>query len=74
MYSLERINYLKGKAKKTWPLQGIEQKIYAAGLLLVISGVIISILLKDWQYFERFGSLVVILGIYVAWRDLTGSI
>ena len=37
-------------------------------------GVALSISLKDWQYFERSGSLIVILGIIVAWKDITGDL
>jgi hypothetical protein len=29
---------------------------------------------KDWGLFERSGSLIVIAGVALAWRDLTGKI
>jgi len=74
MLDLESINLLKKKAKKPWPLRGIEQKIYAANILLVASGIAQSIALKDWQYFERSGSLVIVLGIVIAWKDFSDHI
>lgn len=37
-------------------------------------GIALSISLKDWQCFARSGSLIVILGIIVAWKDITGNL
>lgn len=68
------INYLKEKAKKPWPFKGIETKIYIANILLFISGISMSISFKSWQHLEGAGSLIVIVGISVAWRDLSGRI
>jgi len=45
-----------------------------AAILLSVMGIALSISLKDWQYFARSGSLIVILGIIVAWKDITGNL
>ncbi len=68
------IDKVTEQAKSFWPFKGIEQRIYLATILLSVMGVALSISLKDWQYFERSGSLIVILGIIVAWEDITGNL
>jgi len=60
---MDVIELMKEKAKKPYPLARLERRIYAANFLLVVSGISLSILFKDGQYFERFGSLIVIVGI-----------
>ena len=52
------------------PLRGLEQRIYAAVILLLAWGVVQSVQFRDWQYFERSGSLVIVIAIMLAWRDL----
>jgi len=69
---MDVIELIKKKAKKPYPLAGVERSIFAANILLIVSGISLSISFKDGQYFERFGSLIVIVGILVAWKDLTG--
>ncbi|KQC08983.1 MAG: hypothetical protein APR62_03620 [Smithella sp. SDB] len=51
-------------------MRGIECKVAVAVLLLLIFGTILSLVSQDWQYFERSGSLVVLVGIGIAWRDI----
>lgn len=69
---MDVIELIKEKAKKPYPLSKVERSIYAANFLLIVSGIALSLSLNDGQYFERFGSLIVIVGIKVAWKDLTG--
>jgi hypothetical protein len=38
-------------------------------MLLLACGVVQSVQFNDWQYFERSGALVIIVGIMLAWRD-----
>lgn len=38
-----------------------------------ISGVIVSFINNDWEWFQRAGSLIVAIGVYVAARDI-GSV
>ena len=68
------IDEVTKQVKSFWPLKGIEQRIYLATILLSVMGVALSISLKDWQCFARSGSLIVILGIIVAWKDITGNL
>jgi hypothetical protein len=68
------IDKITERAKSFWPFKGIEQRISLATILLTVMGVALSISLKDWQYFERSGSLIVILGIIVAWKDIAGDL
>lgn len=69
-----RIDKVTERAKGFWPFKGIEQRIFLATILLIVMGIALSISLKDWQYFARSGSLIVILGIIVAWKDITGDL
>lgn len=71
MFSIEVINL---KLKSVYPMVGFERKIYAAVLLLIIAGFSFSISLSDWQYFERSGALIIIVGILLALKDMTGRI
>jgi len=71
---MKELENLKIRMKSPLPMRGVERKIYAANTLLLLSGVVVSLSLKDWQYFERIGSLIVIVGIAVAWRDLVGRV
>lgn len=68
------IDEVTKRAKSFWPFRGIEQRIYLATILLSVMGVALSISLKDWQCFARSGSLIVILGIIVAWNDIAGNL
>jgi hypothetical protein len=71
MVPLELIN---SKLKSVYPMVGFERKVYVAVLLLIVAGFSLSISLADWQYFERSGSLVIIVGILLALKDMTGKI
>lgn len=69
-----RIDTVIKQAKSFWSFKGIEQRIFLATILLSVMGIALSVSLKDWQYFARAGSLIVILGIIVAWKDITGDL
>jgi hypothetical protein len=71
MVPLELMN---SKLKSVYPMVGLERKIYAAVLLLIVAGFSLSISFADWQYFERSGSLIIIVGILLALKDMTGKI
>jgi hypothetical protein len=57
--------------KLRWPipLRGFEQRLYAAVVLSIVFGIAWSISARDWQYFERSGSLVIVAAVTMAWRD-----
>lgn len=71
MVPLKQIN---SKLTSIYPMVGFESKIYVAVLLLIVAGLSLSISLADWQYFERSGSLIIIVGILLALKDMTGKI
>ncbi len=71
---MNNIEPLKLKLRKPFPLKGIERKIFLAIALLLVSGIALSISIGDWQYFAGSGSLVVIVGISVTWRDIAGNV
>ncbi len=53
----------------------LEVKILICSFLITtILGVLPSIILKDWEWFSKSGSLLVVFGIYVVWRDYKGEI
>lgn len=62
------------KLKLPIPMQGIEIKITLAVLLTLIAGVLISRETGDQSWFARSGSVVVLLGIYLVWRDLVSLV
>jgi len=55
-------------------MRGIERRVTAAVALSLAFGMACSISLRDWQYFERSGSLVILVDIVVAWRDLVSLV
>lgn len=65
---------IEKKLKRPIPMRGLERRLYAAVLLLIICGLMWSFLLHDWQYFERSGSLLIIVAIALTWRDLVSLI
>jgi hypothetical protein len=71
---MEEISDLINKYKHPYPQNRIEISTCLAAILHAINGVSWSISLSDWQYLERSGAIVVVIGILLAWRDLTGKI
>ena len=66
---MSRDEQIRGKLRRPFPMRGIERKIYAAVLLALLLGLVWSISARDWQYFERSGSLLIIIGVGLAWHD-----
>ncbi len=66
---MDRIDAIRRRMKLPFPLRGLERYIYSAVLLLLALGAIQSVQFNDWVYFERSGSLVIVVGIMLAWRD-----
>lgn len=66
---MESIDVLRRRMRLPVPLRGVERYIYTAVLLSLACGAVQSIQFNDWQYFDRSGSLVVVIGIMLAWRD-----
>lgn len=55
-------------------MRGIERKVTAAVLASLLFGATLGMSLRDWQYFERSGSLVTLVAIVLVWRDLVSSV
>jgi len=60
--------------KRPVPMRGIERKVTAAVLASLAFGITLSVSLRDWQYFERSGSLVTLVAIVLVWRDLVSLV
>lgn len=67
-------DFIEKKLKRPIPMRGFERRLYAAVLLLLICGIMWSFLRHDWQYFERSGSLVIVVAIALTWRDFVSLI
>jgi thiol:disulfide interchange protein len=52
----------------------MERKTVLAVALLVLSGFLLSREFSDWNILSLSGALVVVLGIYLTFRDLAGTI
>ena len=66
---MTRHELLRRKLRRPLPMRGIEMRICAAVLLVLLFGVVGSVSYRDWQYFERSGSLVIVVGVGLTWRD-----
>jgi hypothetical protein len=71
--NLSVLNLIKEKAKSPYPMVRVEVGIYVANISLIIAGVALSFSFRNWEWFERFGSFIVIVGIGFAWADLVGK-
>lgn len=64
----------KLKLRRPIPSKGVERKFCVGALAWLLFGIAWSIVLKDWQHLERSGSIIVIIGVLLAWKDLSSSI
>ena len=48
--------------------------ISVAVILSLVTGIIPSLILSDWLWFSRSGSLLAIFGVYLIWLDYQGQI
>nr|WP_295781172.1 hypothetical protein [Rhodoferax sp.] len=65
---------MKKKLRRPLPMRGFERRLYAAVLLALLFGVTWSLTARDWQFFERSGSLVVVVGVALTWRDFVQTL
>lgn len=65
---------LHRRMKWPLPMKGIEQKIYTAAICILILGLVQSRYYGNWGWFSGSGAGVVVVGIYLAWRDFVTSI
>ena len=43
-------------------------------LIIIVISILCSLHFANWEYFSRAGALIVIVGIYIAYEDLSGGI
>jgi len=48
--------------------------VIGVAMVIVLSSVFISVYCTDWEHFSRAGSLLIVLGIYVTFKDLSSDI
>jgi hypothetical protein len=68
------LDEVRKKMQRPLPMAGIERKVTAAVLLSLALGLVCAVVLRDWQWFERSGSLVILVGIGLAWKDLVSVV
>jgi len=57
------------------PLIKRYQKIaWLLPLIIIVFSILCSLCFTNWEYFSRAGALIVIVGIYIAYKDLSGGI
>lgn len=66
---MNELESIKRKLRRPLPMRGFEIKLYFSVFAPLLFGLISSIFWKDWQYFERSGSLVIVVAIILAWYD-----
>lgn len=65
---------LKERFKKSPYIKRYLRIAWIVPSLIVAISIIISISQSDWGHFSRAGSLIVVVGIYIAIMDLSGGI
>jgi len=50
-------------------MRGIERRMAASVLLVMVFGIAWSIAAQDWQWFERSGALIILVAIGFVWLD-----
>lgn len=68
------IDAVRAKLRQPYPQHGIEWRVVIAVASILSISVVASLWLSDWEHFARSGSLIVVVGIYVAWKDITGTV
>ena len=65
---------MRSKLRQPYPQHGLEWRIVIAIVVALAMGVAASIWQSDWEHLARSGSTIVVVGIYVTWKDITGKI
>lgn len=63
------IEAIRRKLKRPFPMRGLECRLFAAVSLVLVFGIAWSVLLHDWQWFERSGALVILVAVGLGWKD-----
>ncbi len=68
------IDHTMKALRSPWSRHGLEQKTVSAVTLLLLSGCSLSSALNEWNMLALSGAAVVVLGIYLTFRDIAGTI
>ena len=68
------IDALRTKLRQPYPQHGIEWRVVVAVASILVIGLVASLWLSDWEHFGRSGSLIVVVGIYITWKDISGKV
>ncbi|RJP77455.1 MAG: hypothetical protein C4522_15170 [Desulfobacteraceae bacterium] len=60
--------------KESAAIKRYQRIAWVLPLIICISSVLISIYQSSWEYFSRAGSLIVLVAVYVAYKDWSGDI
>lgn len=66
---MKSIEVLRKKISMPLPMQGVERTLFLSVILVFAMGVVQSVKFGDWQWFERSGSLLILIAIFLAWYD-----
>lgn len=71
-HPMNEFAFIRRRIRNPWPM-GIECRLYMLVILAFVCGVAESVATGNWNWFQRSGAFVVVIGIYFAWRDLQTS-
>ena len=63
------VDVVKRRLRSIVPMRGIERRMALSALFVMAFGAVWSILARDWQWFERSGSLLILLAVGFVWLD-----
>ena len=67
-------NQIKTKFKESPAINKYHQIAWILPLMIGGSSLLLSIHQSNWEYFSRAGSLIVLVGVYIAYKDWSGDI
>jgi len=67
-------NELKTRFKKSPGIRRYQKIAWVLPIIIGISSVLLSIHQSSWEFFSRAGSLIVLVGVYIAYKDWSGDI
>lgn len=67
-------NELKESFKRSPAIRVYQRKAWIYPVLIIITSITMSIYCSNWEHFSRSGALIVLVGVYIAYRDWSGDI
>ena len=65
---------LKEKFNQSPLIKHYQRIAWASPLVIIAISIFISIYFSSWDHFSRAGSLIVVIGIFIAIKDISGDI